>query len=154
MIHFSCPKCHKGVHAKDKAGGRKAKCPSCGEVILIPFPNAIDISPANPNEVSPTPSVTVVQTVASQSALNEGSDIPDARKDGAFERGDLQTSPIGHKSHHRGPSLVSIAVGGLILVGILVSVTLWATGKLSNRPRMIYTGNSPERSSKVPLRDN
>lgn len=37
-IKFECTECHKTVTAPDSAGGKKGKCPFCGEKVDIPLP--------------------------------------------------------------------------------------------------------------------
>lgn len=32
----ACPSCHKKIKAPDSAAGKKAKCPSCGTVMMLP----------------------------------------------------------------------------------------------------------------------
>ncbi len=34
----ACPSCHKKIKAPDSAAGKKAKCPSCGTVMMLPMP--------------------------------------------------------------------------------------------------------------------
>src|SRR5438874_220232 len=38
MIHFDCPSCGKQLKAKDEYMGKRAKCPGCGQVRIIPGP--------------------------------------------------------------------------------------------------------------------
>ncbi len=37
-IKFECTECHKTVTAPDAAGGKKGKCPFCGQRVDIPLP--------------------------------------------------------------------------------------------------------------------
>jgi len=37
-IKFECTECHKTVTAPDSAGGKKGKCPFCGQRVDIPLP--------------------------------------------------------------------------------------------------------------------
>ncbi|TWT87158.1 hypothetical protein Mal64_26930 [Pseudobythopirellula maris] len=37
-IHVTCDSCHSNFNAPDGTGGKRAKCPSCGSVIVIPTP--------------------------------------------------------------------------------------------------------------------
>src|SRR5271166_484932 len=36
MLSFPCPHCAKALHVKDDFTGTKAKCPSCGQLIVVP----------------------------------------------------------------------------------------------------------------------
>jgi len=36
MISFNCPGCNKTFSLKDELAGRKAKCPQCGTVLVVP----------------------------------------------------------------------------------------------------------------------
>lgn len=36
MIEFNCPKCDKLLRTKPEKAGAKAKCPGCGEVLVVP----------------------------------------------------------------------------------------------------------------------
>lgn len=38
VIRFTCPNCSKTLQVPQGAGGKKAKCPACGSIILIPPP--------------------------------------------------------------------------------------------------------------------
>lgn len=35
-IRVECPGCQKKLNAKDELGGKRARCPSCGQVLLVP----------------------------------------------------------------------------------------------------------------------
>src|SRR5437016_5938833 len=37
MITFDCLGCGKGLRMKDEFAGRKAKCPKCGGMVLVPM---------------------------------------------------------------------------------------------------------------------
>ncbi len=51
-IDFNCPTCKKLLRVPDGAAGRQAKCPQCGNVVLVPAASAFEAS-APP--VPPTP---------------------------------------------------------------------------------------------------
>jgi hypothetical protein len=51
MIKFKCPTCAKEISAADEHAGRKAKCPKCQTVIVIPGAKAA--APAPPKPVVP-----------------------------------------------------------------------------------------------------
>ena len=40
MIYFVCSGCGKTLGVKDELGGRKARCPSCAQLLVIPQPTA------------------------------------------------------------------------------------------------------------------
>ncbi len=46
-IKFECAECHKIVTAPDAAGGKRGKCPFCGQLVNIPLP------PPPPEEEDP-----------------------------------------------------------------------------------------------------
>ncbi len=39
MIKFACSKCGKHIAVDDKHAGKKAKCPGCGEAVVVPGPS-------------------------------------------------------------------------------------------------------------------
>ena len=41
-ISVTCESCGKTLRAKDSAAGKQAKCPDCGEPIVIPLPQKVD----------------------------------------------------------------------------------------------------------------
>jgi len=48
-ISFKCEHCHKEVQAPDSAGGKRGKCPCCGQASFIPAPvSAEDVLPLTP----------------------------------------------------------------------------------------------------------
>ncbi|HUU23712.1 MAG TPA: hypothetical protein VM389_14355 [Phycisphaerae bacterium] len=36
MIHFACEHCRRPVRVDDASGGRRGRCPHCGEIVSIP----------------------------------------------------------------------------------------------------------------------
>ncbi len=48
-IKFECMECHKTVTAPDAAGGKRGKCPFCGQLVNIPLPPP----PPEPQEEDP-----------------------------------------------------------------------------------------------------
>ena len=48
-ITFRCEHCHKEVKAPDSAGGKRGKCPHCGQTSYIPSPvSEEDVLPLAP----------------------------------------------------------------------------------------------------------
>lgn len=48
-IELHCPKCQKPLRAPDDAGGKRSKCPGCGNSVYIPMPvSDEDIIPLAP----------------------------------------------------------------------------------------------------------
>ena len=41
MIVFSCPTCQKKLSVKDDSVGKKAKCPGCGQFVIVPSMAAV-----------------------------------------------------------------------------------------------------------------
>jgi len=39
-IEFRCPGCNRLLRVGDNAGGRQAKCPECGTILIVPLPAA------------------------------------------------------------------------------------------------------------------
>jgi phage FluMu protein Com len=58
MIKFKCPHCAKEISAADEHAGRKAKCPKCQTVMVIPGAKA---APAPPPAAPPKPVVPAVE---------------------------------------------------------------------------------------------
>lgn len=57
LITFDCPGCGKTHSVKDDFGGKKAKCPKCGALLLVPTPplvaNEPDYVPYVPDDSTP-----------------------------------------------------------------------------------------------------
>ncbi len=47
-IEFACHHCGKPLSTTDDRAGMKAKCPGCGEAVLVPAPRAVGGAPAGP----------------------------------------------------------------------------------------------------------
>src|SRR5438128_860889 len=47
-IKFPCPHCKKALKVKDELAGRKAKCPSCQQILTIPKAVATAADPGKP----------------------------------------------------------------------------------------------------------
>src|SRR5262245_36693232 len=43
MIRFPCAGCDKVMNAADQNAGKKAKCPSCGEIVVIPLRSILPV---------------------------------------------------------------------------------------------------------------
>lgn len=43
MISFSCPSCNATHTVKDEHGGKKAKCPSCKAVLVVPMSEPVPV---------------------------------------------------------------------------------------------------------------
>ena len=43
MIVFSCPKCQKKLSVQNDVAGKKARCPGCGQVLIVPEPAPLPI---------------------------------------------------------------------------------------------------------------
>ncbi len=39
MVRFQCPRCNKQLKAPEDWGGRRTKCPQCGNPVVVPLPN-------------------------------------------------------------------------------------------------------------------
>ena len=53
-IELHCPSCQKSLRAPDDAGGKRSKCPNCGNSVYIPMPasddDIIPLAPIDENE--------------------------------------------------------------------------------------------------------
>jgi hypothetical protein len=67
-IRVVCPSCQSALHAPDHAAGRNAKCPTCGETLVVP---GITESPAvvAPSTISPSTPVTSPSPAAETAPL-------------------------------------------------------------------------------------
>jgi len=55
-IKVTCSKCQGVLHAPDDAGGKRGKCPTCGNVLSIPGGSGGSMIPPEPDQqVAPTP---------------------------------------------------------------------------------------------------
>jgi phage FluMu protein Com len=55
-IEFRCTKCNKLLRTADDTSGKHAKCPECGEILLIPSPGTPIPGPMPDSEYGPMPS--------------------------------------------------------------------------------------------------
>lgn len=59
MIRFPCAGCERVMNAADEHAGKKAKCPSCGEIVVIPqrsiLPAPAKAAPARTAPTKPPP---------------------------------------------------------------------------------------------------
>jgi DNA-directed RNA polymerase subunit RPC12/RpoP len=144
MIRFACPQCGKGFQVEDKAAGKKTKCPKCAGAITVPLAEAIQTS------TPPPPSPAVARSAKAE--VNEASDdvyalasepprsVNPNRDDlpGTVGRPSSVDSIVIHdrfnpqrgRAKRRGPSMALIGICAILLIGITVGVTLWATGSL------------------------
>lgn len=133
MIRFACPQCGKGLQVEDKAGGKRTKCPKCTAAITIPLTEAIQTStpappPANPSEDDLWNTIVGPSSRGSTSVRN-------------------RKTPLRGRARNQGPSLAVLGIGGILLVGVAVGVTLWATGtlpKAENSAARVPSANAKE----------
>ena len=146
MIRFACPQCHKGFQVDDKASGKKTKCPKCGGAITVPVGLQAQVT-------APVAPLTTAKAGAPVADADDGYPIAserDARDQQDFwnslvppgsERltpkpvrnasARTHTSSVQQRSRTKGPSMALLAIGGVLLIGTTVGVTLWATGNFS-----------------------
>ncbi len=124
MIQFQCAKCGKRLMVKDESAGKRAKCPGCGEVMVVPGGQAA------PAAAAPKPSASPLRSAAPAQPLR-----PPAQTPKAAATVSLGTGPAGGVI--RAPSrlskkfyLVSMIAGpaSFAIVGILYIVGLFAFG--------------------------
>lgn len=85
-IKFHCEHCGKKINAPDDAGGKRGKCPSCGQKIFVPAPEGeleeIPIAAENPTEEKQRQELRK-QRLTEQEALTdhkEAVNAPDSRE--------------------------------------------------------------------------
>ena len=76
-IKVTCSKCQGVLHAPDDAGGKRGKCPTCGNVLSIPGGSGGSMIPPEPE---PTPPPYNAAPPARQSSAVFGSQHDDPRK--------------------------------------------------------------------------
>ena len=69
-IEFSCTHCGKALSTSDDKAGRKAKCPGCGEAVLVPSPMSDD--GYDDTDLAELPGATVEITCPMCGAKNPG----------------------------------------------------------------------------------
>ena len=132
MIQFHCAKCGKRLMVKDESAGKRAKCPGCGEVMLVP--GAKSAAPAGPaaRPAAPPPKAPAPRP---QPAAPPPPPRPPAQVPKAAATVSLGTGPAGGVV--RAPSrlskkfyLISMIAGpaSFAVVGILYIVGLFVFG--------------------------
>lgn len=119
-IRFTCdnPECGKSISAPDELGGKKARCPHCGKVLLIPKPDEGIIALADEDE----PAGKKTAHPEAGGAVSEG---PAGRTNTCAICG--TTYPVGSRCPRCRPVQPQAAYGGFNLqkwltVGIIVAV--------------------------------
>ncbi len=129
MIRFACPQCHKGFQVEDKAAGKRTKCPKCGAAITVPTSDpSASKSPPMPDAAADAPET--YEVASDPPPPPPASYRQDESRDSGKGTSARPTSSR-KKRQNRGPSIVYLGIGGVLLVVIAVGVTLWATGSLS-----------------------
>ncbi len=123
MIRFACPQCHKTLQVEDNAAGKRVKCPQCGGVLAVP---AGQKAPAAALPKAAPLVKTAPQANAAATRRQEPSKIPPPKLL------DVGVAPLAPVAGRRPRSLLlPLSIGGVVLVGTAVAVTLWATGQMS-----------------------
>jgi phage FluMu protein Com len=134
-IEFSCQHCGKVLSTSDEKAGRKAKCPQCGEVIVVPAAATADEDQFASDDdddagLSPPP---LPGAAKMKNCPMCGERIPASAKKCEFCGEDLYaTAEAGPRGHHKinaNEALSSawkiykaemgITIGGLIVAGLL-----------------------------------
>ena len=86
MITFACSTCQKKFSVKDELGGKKGKCPGCGQLVAIPSPVGSAAAAEMPT-LPPSPGPKAAgQDKRTNSATHPPSSDPDATQDVARAR--------------------------------------------------------------------
>jgi serine/threonine protein kinase len=82
MIAFPCASCQKILSVKDELGGKKVKCPGCGNVSLVPSAAAMSPIAAEPAQTLPqSPPAPVADAPGSPSILEQATVPPPSVSD-------------------------------------------------------------------------
>jgi len=105
-IAFACPGCGKKLQVKEELGGRKVKCPKCGQVVLVPAV-ADARNPANASATKEDAATLPPKDVRS-SEFREASTLPPTNSNTpssghAEKSGDLGPIPDGRVLDDDGP---------------------------------------------------
>ena len=73
MIRFSCLNCTKSLAVNDSLGGKRGKCPSCGQPVTVPLPAAEITSESDDREHTPDPLIAIASSAATSVASAAGS---------------------------------------------------------------------------------
>ena len=79
-IKFTCSQCGKTVKAPDAAGGKRGKCPYCGEKMLVPLADSPPVAAPAP------PSAAAAPTASPPADLGYGMAPPDEDSDDLKQR--------------------------------------------------------------------
>ena len=146
MIRFACPQCQKGFQVDDKAAGKKTKCPTCGAAFSVPTaqqsPMPSPVAPLRaPKGIAASTETSDEYGPASEPAAHKQDDFWDTLPAPNTQVSTpmpsrlaptlSQASRQSRSGRRKGRSLIYIAIGGVLLVGITIGATLWATGTLS-----------------------
>jgi predicted RNA-binding Zn-ribbon protein involved in translation (DUF1610 family)/uncharacterized membrane protein len=127
-IDFTCQHCGKQLSTSEDKAGRKAKCPQCGEVIVVPGAPAEGAGSGVDAGVPPLPG-----TGGMKNCPMCGESIPRSAKKCDFCGEELYESPAsaprGHRKIEAGEALsdawrifkgeMGIVIGGMIVAGLL-----------------------------------
>ncbi len=95
-IKVTCSKCQGVLHAPDDAGGKRGKCPTCGNVLSIPGGSGGSMIPPEPEPSAAGPSGSSLQTRLPSAVF--GSPAEDSRKasfaPGLTGQGGTTTAPL------------------------------------------------------------
>jgi hypothetical protein len=159
MIRFACQQCQKIFKVEDKHAGQKSKCPKCGAVLLVP---ATEVNqrqvrdsslPLDDNKVPTPPSSNIsdddifdILNKPSQTHSDNAYDPvkqPPILSENAARTSKPPVPPSIPMQYNRdktntqtrtkSSSIVYLGIGGVLLVGISIGVTLWATGNLKSK---------------------
>jgi hypothetical protein len=67
-VIFNCPKCEQELAVDSSGAGTEINCPSCGELIVIPQPNAPGVRQGVDTDAVPRPGALPVNPIASSAA--------------------------------------------------------------------------------------
>ena len=139
-IELNCPHCDKFLRTTDDKAGQTAKCPGCGELITIPAAGELvhteqieaepaDDSPGGSDERKPCPLCGEMIRKEARKCRYCGEEIdggvrePDEKDPTSLELSDVLSASWELFKQHMG-----VAIGGLVLAGILQYIPFFGIG--------------------------
>jgi len=113
-IEFHCSSCQRLLRVPDDSGGKKAKCPDCGQVVEIPGVSSTGMAPAFPSGAEKIPAANPFAENPYQTPADTSFATP---QPGQFGPGDLEMI----RAKVSGPAISLIVVAGLALAVLVLN---------------------------------